>query len=214
MSSRFEVEIYSEWCTSTEQSQPLPNNMTTFVSNTPFVVRKNDTNASTSCRRATVCASASAGLSRRAFGALLSSGVLSTLAPFPALADKTAQSQRRAYERYYPRILAGGVRLREIGQSLSKGDIAEANAAVSSKEFDVKFRRALSIYATSFSDSVLSQQSQDLLYVTNRLFDELNSFKNATSVTDDVMEKYNTATEAYRKYNKIARLPKDMVAGM
>ncbi len=124
------------------------------------------------------------------------------------------QSQRRAFERYYPRILAGGVTLREIGQSLEKGDIAEVNAAVNSKEFDVRFRRALSIYATSFSDSVLNQQSQDLLYVTNRLFQELESLKDASAVTDDVMEHYKVSTEAYLKYNKIARLPKEMVAGL
>lgn len=184
--------------------------MAAFVTSTPFSVRIHTSHSTSRSNRTTPHASAS--VSRRSFGALFSSVALTTLLPLPALADKTVQSQRRAYERYYPRILAGGATLRQIGESLEKGDIVEANASVNSKEFDVKFRRALSIYATSFSDSVLSQQSQDLIYVTNRLFDELKLLKNADSVTDDVIEHYKVSTEAYLKYNKIARLPKEMVS--
>lgn len=215
-----EVKIWGQLFTVINRPHPqnfflfrLPFNMAAFLCSTPLNVQSNTTSRTTTCARTIPHASTS--ITRRSFGTLLS-GIATAIAitPNPALADKTPASVRRAFERYYPRILAGGVTLREIGDSLSKGDIAAANEAASSKEFDVKFRRALSIYATSFSDSVLSQQSRDLLFVTDRLFNELAAFKNSTSVTDEVMEHYKICTEAYLKYNKIARLPKEMVAGL
>lgn len=158
---------------------------------------------------------ASGSTSRRAALAGLA-GAASALAlsalPRPALADRTFISAKRAYERYYPRISAGGETLKAVGASLAADRADEAAAAVSDPLFDVKFRRALGIYATSFSDSSVSQQSRDLVRCADRLFDQLGLMV-AAADADGKMERYSLAVEAYQKYVKIARLPKEAAMG-
>lgn len=142
-------------------------------------------------------------MSRRDFATLIGVGAVTAAglvtSPTPALADKTVQSQKRSFERYYPRIAAGGDTLRSVGDMLGQGDVAGAKEAVEAKEFDIKFRRALNIYATSFSDSALNKQSQELLYCSERLFNELETLKKAEKITNEVLEHYTIATEAYGK---------------
>ncbi len=180
---------------------------------------KQSSNTSVRTRSPTVvCAASSDGIRltrRAALGAL--AGVVTAVAagainPSPALADRTLMAARRSFERYYPRISAGGATLREIGAQLSKGNTSEVAAAVEAREFDVKFRRALNIYATSFSDNYVGQKSRDLQLCTNKLFDELGAMK-ASSEAEDAVEHYSMAVEAFKKYVKIARLPKETAEG-
>jgi len=181
-----------------------------FVTATPLSSITKKATPPTKCTTRLITAS----LSRRGFASLSLAALSASLCVSPALADRTVQATRRAYERYYPRISSGGDTLRSIGVSLRSGDVSTAKDAVESKEFDIKFRRALSIYATTFSDNYVGQKTRDLQFVTNRLFDELDKVKSAGEVTDEVMEHYKTATEAYSKYVNIARLPKELLVGI
>lgn len=186
-----------------------------FASTTPLSTSSENPISAPKC---TARPGITASFSRRDFAALALAALavpsVATLGATPALADRTVQATRRAYERYYPRISSGGATLRSIGASLRSGDVAAAKLDVESKEFDVKFRRALSIYATTFSDNYVGQKTRDLQLVTNRLFDELDKVKQAPEVTEEVMEHYKIAAEAYTKYVNIARLPKELLVGI
>lgn len=175
---------------------------------------------SCSTRFVTVCASPvsdNKSVPRRtALVALLQTVTAATVSfavPFPALADHTLQSAKRAFDRYYPRIAAGGETLRSLAPLLSRGDVGAISEAVSQRDFDVKFRRALNIYATSFSDNYIGQKTKDLQYCANRLFDELSAMKNVQAVDENVMEHYTIAVQAYSKYVRIARLPQELLDG-
>lgn len=172
-------------------------------------------------RSANVLASSSpdsARISRRsAMAALLRTSAAITavgcVSPLPVLADHTLQSAKRALDRYYPRIAAGSETLRSIGAMLARGEVSAASAAANEREFDVKFRRALDIYASSFSDNYVGQKTKDLKVCSNRLFDELGALKTAESIDDEIMQHYTVAVEAFTKYVRIARLPIELLDG-
>lgn len=124
-----------------------------------------------------------------------------------ALADHTYVAARRAFDRYYPRILAGVDQVREV-RGLVRGSGAGSVAEiVDGKVFDVKLRRALRIYATSFSDNYLGERSRDLLKCVDTFYAEMGKVKVASETVDGV-EHYNRAINALVNYFSVARLDK------
>jgi hypothetical protein len=152
----------------------------------------------------------SAAPTRRAF---LESGVAAAAAVFslsvctPALADQTMATKRRSYDRYFPRIEAGIPLIAGIGTAIKAGNLPLAKSLAADKLVDIKLRRSLGIYATSFSDSSITVQSQELLAATAGFFENLNLAVNAKS-QDEAVAKFNLAADAYMAYIRVARLSK------
>lgn len=126
----------------------------------------------------------------------------------PAFADHTLVAAKRAYDRYYPRIVEGVEKTKTIG-SLIKDD-ASIDEIVTDKVFDIKLRRAMSIYATSFSDNYLGERSRDMLKCVDRFYGELAKAREGT----ERKEHYNSAVVALVTYFEIARLDKTVVRGL
>ena len=63
-------------------------------------------------------------------------------------------------DRYHPRILSFLATVAEIGGLLKKNDVSAARELIVDKQFDIRARRALSIYATSFSDNYVTETSR------------------------------------------------------
>lgn len=131
-------------------------------------------------------------------------------APLPAFAERTATGAKRSFDRYHPRILALIESTRQIRSLVPKGDATAANDIINGKLYDVKGRRALSIYATSFSDNYLGQRSKDMLGSVNRFYKEMGFVAAGT----DMVEHYGKAVAMLREYYEGARLPKQELAGL
>lgn len=125
--------------------------------------------------------------------------------PSPALADHTQQAARRSYDRYVPRIEAGIGEARIVGAAIKTGDLATAKDLASAKTFNVKFRRALSIYATSFSDSNINKQSIELIACVNGFFLQVDKAVNAKDA-DEAVAEWNLASDALAAYIRVARI--------
>lgn len=160
---------------------------------------------------AATCVRASAapsGLSRRALlSGAFSAAAAAALSASPALADHTQQAARRSYDRYFPRISQGLDEVQAVREAISAGDLAKAKELTEAKTFDVKFRRALSIYATSFSDSNINKQSLELLSCVSGFFGGVDKATTAES-KEAAVEDWNKAAEAMATYIRVARLAK------
>lgn len=157
-------------------------------------------------------AAGAAGISRRAALAAACAGAAGLLAEAPAArADHTYVAAKRAFERYYPRIVAGVDQVREVRGIVAGADGSVA-AVVDSRVFDVKLRRALSIYATSFSDNYLGERSRDLLRSVDVFYREMAKVKGAAE--GDCVEHYNKAVDALQEYFEVARLDSSVVKGL
>lgn len=143
-------------------------------------------------------------LSRRAALTALSSAGAALFLGAPALADHTYAAAKRSFDRYYPRILSGVDMMREV-RAIVKGGPGSVADIVDGKLFGVKLRRALSIYATSFSDNYLGQRSRELLSCVKRFYAEIEQVKEAGG-KEDMVEHYNGAVEALFVYFETARL--------
>lgn len=151
-------------------------------------------------------------MSRRALLAaatMAAAGTLSFGFEQPALADFTVAAAKRSFDRYFPRIEEGYGRLLEIRDNIKDGDLEAAKAMVNDKVFDVRLRRAMTIYATSFSDASISQQSKELLACVDGFFDNLAKAVSSSS-TEAAIEKYNTAAQAFNAYLRVARVQKKL----
>lgn len=113
----------------------------------------------------------------------------------------------RSYQRYYPRIEAGVEQIRAVREAIGAGDIMRAKELAAEKTFDVKLRRALSIYATSFSDSNVNEQSRKLLAAVDGFYGGIAKATNATS-KEEAVEQYNKAASAFEAYVRVARINK------
>lgn len=152
-------------------------------------------------------------VSRRALLQATGGGALGALfSGAPALADHTYIAAKRSYERYFPRIVAGVEQTRTIG-TLVGTDAAGIADIVDGRLFDIKFRRALSIYATSFSDNYLGERSRDLLKCVEAFYAEMGKVKTAAG-REDGREHYNKAVNAITEYFEIARLDKASLKGL
>lgn len=154
-----------------------------------------------------------AGMTRRTAIATLLSVSAALVLPEVSLADHTYAAARRSLDRYYPRILAGLEMLKSVKQKVVAKDASTIGEITETKLFDIGFRRALSIYATSFSDNYLGQQSKNLLACVDGMYSELSKVK-AAADQDDAVLHYNRAVLAIEKYFLVARLPTDAVAGL
>lgn len=154
-------------------------------------------------------------VSRRSLLQVTAAGAFSTLFfGAPALADHTYVAAKRAYERYYPRIVAGVEQTRTIGTLVgTASDNAAIAEIVDGKLFDIKFRRALSIYATSFSDNYLGERSRDLLKCVDAFYTEIGKVK-AAGTAEEGKDHYNRAVNAMKNYFEIARLDKSSLKGL
>jgi hypothetical protein len=83
----------------------------------------------------------------------MAAGIVAVLPTGAARADHTLAAAKVSLDRYFPRIQTGLAQLRQVRDAIKAGDIAQARSIVQDKTFDIKLRRAMSIYATSFSDS-------------------------------------------------------------
>lgn len=129
----------------------------------------------------------------------------------PSLADHTYVAAKRSFDRYYPRIVAGVEQTREIRSLVRSGAGGSAVAeVVDGKVFDVKLRRALSIYATSFSDNYLGERSRDLLKFVDAFYAEMGEVKKAGNA-DEGVEHFNKAVNAIENYFEVARLDKSVL---
>lgn len=81
---------------------------------------------------------------------------------------------------------------------------------VSEKVFEVKLKRALSIYATSFSDNYLGERSRELLKCVDRFYAEIGKAKGG----EERAVHFNRAVDALRRYFEIARLDKNVLDGI
>lgn len=143
---------------------------------------------------------------------VLFAGAASTLAVLlgtsqPASADHTQVAAKLSFDRYYPRIEAGIEEVRAIRDAIANGDLDSAKKLAAERTFSIKLRRALSIYATSFSDSSVNKRSRDLLACVDGFYSNINAAAEAES-KEQAIEKYNTAASALQSYVRIARLNK------
>jgi hypothetical protein len=83
----------------------------------------------------------------------MAAGIAAVLPTGAARADHTLAAAKVSLDRYFPRIQTGLGQLHQVRDAIKAGDIAQARSIVQDKTFDIKLRRAMSIYATSFSDS-------------------------------------------------------------
>lgn len=104
-----------------------------------------------------------------------------------------------------PRITAGIDEARIVGAAIKTGDLATAKDLAAAKTFDVKFRRALSIYATSFSDSNINKQSIELIACVKGFFLQVDKAVNAKDAEEAVAE-WNLASDALTAYIRVARI--------
>lgn len=156
-------------------------------------------------------ASSHSNSSRREFLLTLSIGATAiSVVPSPAKADRTYVAAKRSYERYHPRILIAIETLRSVRDAVKASDASGAASFIDDKQFDIKARRALSIYATSFSDNYLGERSRAMLKSVNGLYTELNLVKKGV----DMDVHYTKAMENLEDYYKEARLPMSEIAGL
>lgn len=127
-----------------------------------------------------------------------------------ALADHTLVAAKVSFDRYHPRILAAIETVRQIGRAAANGDSATAATLLNDKIFLVKARRALSIYATSFSDNYLGKGSRKMLKYIDGMYAELELVAGGT----DMKEHYNAAIDMLEAYYTAARLPRAEVSGL
>jgi hypothetical protein len=147
---------------------------------------------------------------RRAFltaGVAAAATFLASGARAPARADQTMMTKRRSYDRYFPRIEAGVPLVAAIGAAIKAGDLSFAKSLASDKVVDVQLRRSFNIFATSFSDSSVTVQTQQLLAAAAGFFDNLALAVDAKT-QDDAIAKFNVAVDAYKAYIRVARLSK------
>lgn len=97
---------------------------------------------------------------------------------------------------------------RQLGRVVKDG--GSIDDIVSDRVFDVKLRRALSIYATSFSDNYLGQRSRELLKCVERFYTELGKAR----AGEERVAHFNRAVEALGRYFEIARLDKSVLDGL
>lgn len=128
----------------------------------------------------------------------------------PARADHTLASAKRSFDRYHPRIVEALGTIRQIGAAAAKEDVAAAEALMADKLFSVKGRRAFSIYATSFSDNYLGEQSRALLKHVEKMFAELE----AVAKGKEMAMHYDRAIDQLELYYEESRLPKAEVVGL
>lgn len=151
-------------------------------------------------------------VSRRAAVSVLAALGAGIALPHASRADHTLVSAKRAFDRYYPRIVDGSDILREVGKCLARGDVADAASLTEDKKFDIKFRRALRIYATSFSDNYVGKQSRQMLSCIDGMYGELQKMKDAPT-PEEAAQHYSVAVSAFKAYIKIARLPGTVTEG-
>ena len=171
----------------------------------------NNVKAPTVCTTPIFRASAQSNSSRREF--LLTFSIAATaisMVSSPAKADHTYVAAKRSYERYHPRILATIETLRSVRDAVKASDASGVANLIDDRQFDVKSRRALSIYATSFSDNYLGERSRAMLKSVNGLYTELNLVKKGV----DMDVHYAKAMENLEDYYKEARLPMNEIAGL
>lgn len=121
----------------------------------------------------------------------------------PVLADRTAAAAKVSYDRYHPRMLDAIEKVRQIGEAVAVGNTEAAAALINDKVFQVKSRRAFSIYATSFSDNYLNQDSRKMIKSIDKMYSELEKVAAGT----EMKEHYDTAIGFLKFYYKMARLP-------
>lgn len=98
--------------------------------------------------------------------------------------------------------------MREIrDRIMSDGNIDEI---VQDKVFDVKLRRALSIYATSFSDNYIGERTRDMLKSVDAFYGEVGKAKEG----GERVEHFNLAVDALQKYFEVARLDGKVLQGL
>lgn len=152
-----------------------------------------------------------ASLSRRNFLTTLTAiPILVPSLPQPAFADRTAIAARRSYDRYHPRILSLIDTLKEIRIFVSSSDASGAAALITDKQFDIKGRRALSIYATGFSDNYVGQRSKDMLKCVDGFYKEMGLVADGTNME----EHYGKAVALLNNYYEQARLPQTELSGL
>lgn len=125
-------------------------------------------------------------------------------------ADHTVAAAKVSFDRYHPRIVGAVDTMKKIGQVVKASDKTAAAELVKDKYFQVKARRAMSIYATSFSDNYLGGQSRLMLKCIDRMYSELDLL----ATGDDMTLHYAEAVKALKKYYEEARLPKAEVASL
>lgn len=151
---------------------------------------------------------AAAALPRRALLAGACATALALAAPAaPARADHTQAAARRSFDRYFPRIESGLEEARAVREAVKSGDVARARELAAAKTFDIKFKRALNIYATSFSDSNVNKKSLELLACVNGFYDGVAKAVSASS-TEAAVADWNKAAAAMEAYIRVARLAK------
>ncbi|PXF48458.1 hypothetical protein BWQ96_01627 [Gracilariopsis chorda] len=154
---------------------------------------------------------ATASLSRRSFLTTLTAiPILIPSLPQPALADRTAVGARRSFDRYHPRILSLIDTLKEIRTFVTRSDASGAAALITDKQFDIKGRRALSIYATGFSDNYVGQRSKDMLRCVDGFYKEMGLVADGTNME----EHYGKAVTLLNTYYEQARLPQKELSGL
>ncbi|KAI0565551.1 hypothetical protein FGB62_17g348 [Gracilaria domingensis] len=152
-----------------------------------------------------------ASLSRRqVLKTLTAIPIVAGLLPLPAFADRTAVGARRSYDRYHPRILALIETMKQIRLYVTSDDVSGAAALITDKQFDVKGRRALSIYATGLSDNYVGQTSRDMLKYVDAFYKELAIVADG----NNMVEHYGKAVDLLDAYYKEARLPPQELSGL
>jgi hypothetical protein len=94
-----------------------------------------------------------------------------------------------------------------VREAVRAGELGKARELVRARTFDVRFRRALSIYATSFSDSNINKTSLELLSCIAAFFDGIDKAL-AAGTKEESVDDWNKAATAMEGYIRVARLSK------
>ncbi|CAN8065867.1 unnamed protein product [Agarophyton chilense] len=100
--------------------------------------------------------------------------------------------------------------MKQIRSCVTSADVSAAAALINDKQFDVKGRRALSIFATSFSDNYLGERSRDMLKSVNGFYKEMALVASGK----DMVEHYKKAVTLLDAYYREARLPPQELSGL
>lgn len=100
--------------------------------------------------------------------------------------------------------------MRDIRAAVISHDAAKVRDIVDSKIFDIKGRRAMSIYATSFSDNYLSERSRGLIKCVEGFFKEVRLVAEGVDMSDH----YEKAVHFLNVYYRGARLPMEELDGL
>lgn len=87
---------------------------------------------------------------------------------------------------------------------------SDVKTLITDKVFDVKARRAFSIYATSFSDNYLGERSRAMLKCVDGMYNELALVADGT----DMNLHYGKALDWLKQYYVEARLPGNEIEGL